>query len=58
MVAIKFNCNVDYKDKEAGSATTSEAGKRDEGPATPPSQEKRGNVTDTVQKGLKGIFGK
>ena len=55
MVAIKFNCNVDFKEK--GSATTSEEGKRDEGAAAP-SEEKKGDVTDSVKKGLKGIFGR
>ena len=55
MVAIKFNCNVDYK--EAGSATTSEEGKKDQ-VAAAPSEEKKRNVTDTVGKSLKGIFGR
>jgi len=57
-VAIKFNCNVDYEDKEASTITTSETGKRDEGTSTPPTQEKKGDVKDSVQKGLMGIFGK
>lgn len=53
MVAIKFNTNVDFK--EEGSVTPSEEGKKDEG-ATAPPEEKKGDVTDSVRKGLKGIF--
>ena len=34
-----------------------EEGKNDEGEAAP-SEEKKGSVTDTVEKGLKGIFGR
>jgi len=55
MVAIKFNSNVDFKEK--GSATPSEEVKKDEGAAAS-SEEKKGSVTDTLEKGLKGLFGR
>lgn len=53
MVAIKFNCNVNI----GGTAMRSTEGNKGEGAAASP-EEKKGGVTDSVEKGLKGIFGR
>ncbi|MFA5181238.1 MAG: hypothetical protein WC405_07935 [Syntrophales bacterium] len=47
-VAMKFNCNVDFQEKDAAAS----------GVTTAPAEEKKGGATDSIQKGLKGIFGK
>lgn len=56
-VALKFNCDVDFKEK--GAATPAAEGKKNEGSATPAvAAEKKGGTADSVQKGLQGIFGR
>jgi hypothetical protein len=47
-VAMMFNCNVDFQEKDGAAS----------GATTAPAEEKKGGAADSIQKGLKGIFGK
>lgn len=47
-VAMMFNCNVDFQEKDEAAS----------GASTAPAEAKKEGATDSIQKGLKGIFGR